>query len=59
MGHFIGKGIIRKLGRKIDGLEIRAPWNDQLHELLKELYSEEEDEAIRSRLQALGYLDQS
>ena len=46
MGHLIGKDIIRKLGKKIDGLEIRTPWNDQLHALLKELYSEEEADVV-------------
>ena len=46
MGHLIGKDIIRKLGKKIDGLEIRTPWNYQLHALLKELYSEEEADVV-------------
>jgi ferredoxin len=47
MGHLIGKeDIIRKLGRKIDGLETRAPWNDQLHALLKELYSDAEADVV-------------
>ena len=48
MGHLVGKEIFRKLGKKIDGLETRAPWNDKLYALLKELYTEEEAEvAIR------------
>lgn len=42
MGHLVGKDIFRELGRKIDGMEMRAPWNEHLHELLKELYSTEE-----------------
>ncbi len=46
MGHLVGKDIFRELGRKIDGLEIRAPWNDTLHAILKELYSEQEAELV-------------
>jgi len=46
MGHLIGKDLFRKLGRKIDGMEMRAPWNDQLHALLKELYCEEEADVV-------------
>ena len=42
MGHLAGKDVYRALGRKIDGLTMRAPWNDQLHALLRELYSEED-----------------
>jgi Na+-translocating ferredoxin:NAD+ oxidoreductase RNF subunit RnfB len=46
MGHLVGKDIFRQLGRKIDGLEMRAPWNAQLHAILKELYSDEEADLI-------------
>jgi formate hydrogenlyase subunit 6/NADH:ubiquinone oxidoreductase subunit I len=46
MGHLVGKDIFRKLGKKIDGLETRAPWNDKLHALLKELYSTEEADVV-------------
>jgi len=42
MGHMVGKDIYRKLGRKIDGLQARAPWNETFHAILKELYSTEE-----------------
>jgi len=42
MGHLVGKDIFRQLGKKIDGLETRTPWNEKLHALLKELYSVEE-----------------
>jgi hypothetical protein len=37
MGHMVGKDLYRKLGRKIDGLSMRAPWNDKLYAILKEL----------------------
>jgi hypothetical protein len=46
MGHLVGKDLFRKLGSKIDGLEMRAPWNDKLHAVLKELYSPEEAEVV-------------
>src|SRR5512140_571079 len=44
MGHLVGKDLYRKLGRKVDGLTMRAPWNEQLYAVLKELYSPEEAE---------------
>ena len=46
MGHLVGKDLFRKLGTKIDGMEMRAPWNDRLHAVLKELYSPEEAELV-------------
>jgi NAD-dependent dihydropyrimidine dehydrogenase PreA subunit len=46
MGHLAAKDLYRKLGRKIDGLTVRAPWNSTLYEILKALYSAEEAELI-------------
>jgi len=46
MGHLVGKDIFRQLGKKIDGLETRAPWDSKLHALLKELYSVEEADVV-------------
>jgi len=46
MGHLAGKDVFRELGRKLDGLEIRVPWNDRLYAVLKELYSPEEAEVV-------------
>ncbi len=46
MGHTAAKDIYRELGEKIDALTLRAPWNDALHAILKELYSEEEADLI-------------
>lgn len=46
MGHLVGKDLFRKLGEKLDGLEMRVPWNEQLHAVLKELYSPEEAELV-------------
>jgi ferredoxin len=46
MGHIDSKGIFRKLGRKIDNLPLRAPWNEAFYELLKGLYSEKEADVL-------------
>lgn len=46
MGHLVGKDIFRELGRKIDGMEMRAPWNERLHAILKELYTGEEADVV-------------
>ncbi len=46
MGHLVGKDVFRKLGSKIDGLEVRAPWNDRLYAVLNELYSAEEADVV-------------
>jgi len=42
----VGKDIYRKLGRKIDNLTMRAPWNETFHAILKELYSTDEADLI-------------
>jgi hypothetical protein len=46
MGHIDSKGIFRKLGRKIDHLPMRAPWNEAFYQILKELYSEKEADVV-------------
>ena len=46
MGHMVGKDIYRKLGRKIDNLTVRAPWNETFRAILKELYSADEADLI-------------
>jgi ferredoxin len=46
MGHADGKEIFRKLGRKIDNLTLRAPWNKAFYELLKGLYTEKEADVL-------------
>ena len=46
MGHLVGKDVYRRLGEKLDGLSMRAPWNAQLHGVLKELYSEEDADLL-------------
>lgn len=46
MGHLVGKDVFRRLGRKLDGLEIRVPWNGKLYAVLRELYSPGEAELV-------------
>jgi len=46
MGHLAGKDLYRTLGKKIDSLTTRVPWNNTLYEIFKELYSPEEAELI-------------
>lgn len=42
MGHLVGKDVYRRLGEKIDGLTVRAPWSPALRAVLEELYSRED-----------------
>ncbi|BBB91002.1 MAG TPA: 4Fe-4S binding protein [Methylomusa anaerophila] len=46
MGHLAAKDVYRRLGEKIDNLTIRAPWNEALHKVVKELYTEEEADVV-------------
>jgi ferredoxin len=46
MAHGNEGSIYRKLGGKIDRLPTRAPWNETLYEILKELYTPEEAEVL-------------
>lgn len=42
MGHLIGKDISRKVGATIDSMPTRAPYNEALHAVLRELFSADE-----------------
>ena len=42
MAHGQADDIYRKLGKKIDSLPTRAPWNKAFYEILKELYTPQE-----------------
>ena len=46
MGHLVGKDVYRRLGKKVDNLTMRAPWNETLHAILKELYLPEEADLV-------------
>ncbi|MFX0198002.1 MAG: 4Fe-4S binding protein [Candidatus Hodarchaeota archaeon] len=57
MGHLAVKDIYRKLGHKIDKLTFRAPWNEALYNVLKELYSETEADVVVKMPYGLSNLD--
>ena len=57
MGHMVGKDVYRKLGKKVDNLTMRAPWNETLHAILKELYSPEEADVVVKMPYGLANLD--
>jgi ferredoxin len=46
MAHSNIKNIYRRLGKKIDGLPTRVPWNGALYDILKELYTPQEAEVL-------------
>ena len=58
MAHIIAKDIYRKLGKKIDGLSTRVPWNQALYEILKELYTPQEAEVLVRMPYGLSSLEQ-
>ncbi len=55
MGH--GK-VYRKLGRKLDSLPSRAPWNEAFYNILKELYTPQEAEVVIKMPYGLSDFDQ-
>lgn len=57
MGHLVGKDVYRELGKKVDGLTIRTPWNETLHAILKELYTPEEAEVVVAMPYGMSTLD--
>jgi ferredoxin len=46
MGHLAGKDVFARLGKKIDGMPMRAPWNETFREMLEALYSPEEADLV-------------
>ncbi|MCP5054870.1 MAG: 4Fe-4S dicluster domain-containing protein [bacterium] len=58
MGHIAGKDIYPDLGQKIDTLNVRTPWNDTFHAILKELYSEEEAKLVVQMPHGLTTIDE-
>lgn len=57
MGHLVGKDLYRRLGKKLDELTVRVPWNAQLYAILKELYSEDDAELLVRMPYRLSPLD--
>jgi Na+-translocating ferredoxin:NAD+ oxidoreductase RNF subunit RnfB len=46
MGHVTWKDLYRELGGKIDGMMFRAPQNEKFYSILRELYSNDEANAV-------------
>ena len=46
MKHTGDEQLYRSLGRKIDNLTVRAPWNETLYTIVKDLYTPEEAEVL-------------
>lgn len=57
MGHTGGKDVHRLLGKKIDELTCRVPYNDTLNSILKSLYSREEADVIVKMPYSLSNLE--
>lgn len=57
MAHLVAKDVFRKLGDKIDGLQLRTPWNENLRKILEELYTREEAELILKLPYSLSTLE--
>ncbi|MFB0565588.1 MAG: hypothetical protein ACETWK_07915 [Candidatus Aminicenantaceae bacterium] len=57
MGHVVTKDIYKKLGKKIDNLSMRAPYNDTFYRILKELCSIEEADILIKMPYRLSKLD--
>lgn len=46
VGHVVGKDLYLQLGKKSDGLTMRAPQSERLYAILEELYAPEDAELI-------------
>jgi ferredoxin len=57
VGHLAAKDVYRDLGRAIDGLTARAPWNETLRAILRELYTAEEAELVSRMPTGLASLE--
>ena len=57
MGHLVAKDVYRNLGKKIDGLTVRTPFNDTLYGILKELYTQEEADVVIKMPYSLSSID--
>jgi ferredoxin len=57
MIHSNESDVYRTLGKKIDNLTVRTPWNETFHSILKELYTTEEADAVVKMPYTLSSLD--
>ena len=46
MGKSMEDDVYQRLGKKIDGLTFRTPWNETFHGILKELYTSQEADVV-------------
>lgn len=58
MGHLVGKDLFRELGAKLDGMEMRTPWNARLRAVLEELYTREEADVVIKMPYGLSTIEQ-
>ena len=56
MGKSIEVDMYHRLGKKIDGLTVRTPWNETFHTILKELYTAQEADVVVSMPYTLSSL---
>jgi ferredoxin len=57
MAHMNGEKVYRDLGKKIDSLQTRTPWNDAFRAMLKTLYTTEEADVVIKMPYGLANLD--
>lgn len=57
MAHVDNEHLYRHLGRKIDGLQTRTPWNNAFYSLLASLYTPEEADLLVKMPNGLSTLD--
>lgn len=42
MGHLAGKDVFRRVGAKLDNGTVKAPWTEALHQVIREVFTEED-----------------
>jgi len=57
VGHTTARSIHRRLGEKLDGMTVRAPWSQAFHAILKELYGAREADILVKMPYCLSGLD--
>ena len=58
MAHMTGELVYRNLGKKIDSLQTRTPWNETFYEILRTLYTPEEADLVSKMPYGLSSLDE-
>jgi len=57
MGKSMEVDVYQRLGKKIDGLNVRAPWSETWHAILKELFTTEEADVVAKMPYTLSTLE--